>query len=100
MDKFFFTAATKLLIGLLSKIFLSKNPVPTLLGDLLHSINARVTKRRGCVLGCIPLLHRWFISHLPRSSIKNEEGLTWIQRIMEISYDDIIWYPKKFEEIG
>ncbi|XP_058784821.1 uncharacterized protein LOC131659681 [Vicia villosa] len=28
------------------KIFLSKNLVPTLLGDLLHSINARVTKRR------------------------------------------------------
>jgi len=81
------------------KIFLSKNPVPTLLGDLLHSINARVTKRRGCVLGCIPLLHRWFISHLPRSSIKNEEGLTWIQRIMELSYDDIIWYPKKFEGV-
>ncbi|XP_058783707.1 uncharacterized protein LOC131658427 [Vicia villosa] len=43
------------------KIFLSKNPVPTLLGDLLHSINAR--------------------------------------RIMKLSYDDIIWYPKKFEGV-
>ncbi|XP_058775408.1 uncharacterized protein LOC131649676 [Vicia villosa] len=81
------------------RIFLSKNPVPTLLGDLLHSINARVSKRQGCVLGCIPLLHKWFISHLPRSVIRNEEGLTWIQRIMKLSYDDIIWYPKEFEGI-
>ncbi|XP_058733231.1 uncharacterized protein LOC131604832 [Vicia villosa] len=81
------------------KIFLSKNPVPTLLGDLLHSINAIVTKRQGCVLGCIPLLHKWFISHLPRSAISNEEGLTWIQRIMKLSYDDIIWHQKEFEGI-
>ncbi|XP_058745848.1 uncharacterized protein LOC131618697 [Vicia villosa] len=81
------------------KIFLRKNHVPTLLGDLLHSINARVTKRQGCVLGCIPLLHKWFISHLPRSVIKNEEGLTWIQRIMKLSYDDIIWHQKEFEGI-
>ncbi|XP_058726235.1 uncharacterized protein LOC131597561 [Vicia villosa] len=40
-------------------IFLSKNPVPTLL--------------------------------------KNEEGLTWAQRNMKLSFDDIIWYQKKFE---
>ncbi|XP_058750390.1 uncharacterized protein LOC131623396 [Vicia villosa] len=39
-------------------IFLSKNPVPTLLGDLLHSIHFRVSKRKGCVLGCAPLLHK------------------------------------------
>ncbi|XP_058761351.1 uncharacterized protein LOC131634744 [Vicia villosa] len=81
------------------KIFLSKNLVPTLLGDLLHSINARVSKRQGCVLGCIPLLHKWFISHLSRSVIRNEEGLTWIQRIMKLSYDDITWHQKEFEGI-
>ncbi|XP_058725775.1 uncharacterized protein LOC131597076 [Vicia villosa] len=39
-------------------IFLSKNPVPTLLGDLLHSIHFRVSKRSGCVLGCAPLLYK------------------------------------------
>ncbi|XP_058733069.1 uncharacterized protein LOC131604656 [Vicia villosa] len=79
------------------KIFLSKNPVPTLLGDLLHSIHARVSKRQGCVLGCIPLLHKWFISHLPRLVIRNEEGLTWIQRIMKLSYGDTVWHQKEFE---
>ncbi|XP_058777115.1 uncharacterized protein LOC131651469 [Vicia villosa] len=78
-------------------IFLSKNPVPTLLGDLLHSIHFRASKRKGCVLGCASLLHKWFISHLPLSVRKNEEGLTWAQRIMKLSFDDILWYQKKFE---
>ncbi|XP_058722424.1 uncharacterized protein LOC131594338 [Vicia villosa] len=79
-----------------TKIFIINNPVPTLLGDLLHSIHHRSTKGKGCVLGCAPLLHKWFISHLPRSVIKNEERETWVQRIMRISYDDIIWNQKEF----
>ncbi|XP_058761338.1 uncharacterized protein LOC131634730 [Vicia villosa] len=79
------------------KIFISNNPVPTLLGDLLHSIHHRSSKGKGCVLGCAPILHKWFISHLPRSMIKNEEGLTWVQRIIRLSYDDIIWSQKDFE---
>ncbi|XP_058741692.1 uncharacterized protein LOC131614081 [Vicia villosa] len=55
------------------KIFISNNPVPTLLGDLLHSIHHRSSKGKGCILGCAPLLHKWFISHLSRSTIRNEE---------------------------
>ncbi|XP_058725899.1 uncharacterized protein LOC131597206 [Vicia villosa] len=79
------------------KIFISNNPVPTLLGDLLHSINHRSSKGKGCILGCAPLLHKWFISHLSRSTIKNEEGLTWAQRIIKLSYDNVIWSQKGFE---
>ncbi|XP_058726189.1 uncharacterized protein LOC131597512 [Vicia villosa] len=79
------------------KIFTSNNLVPTLVGDLLHSIHHRSSKGKGCVLGCAPLLHNWFISHLPRSVIKNEEGWTWVQRVMRLSYDDIVWNQKEFE---
>ncbi|XP_058760493.1 uncharacterized protein LOC131633829 [Vicia villosa] len=79
------------------KIFISNNLVPTLLGDLLHSINHRSSKGKGCILGCAPLLHKWFISHLSRSTIKNEEGLTWVQRIIKLSYDGLIWSQKGFE---
>ncbi|XP_058783281.1 uncharacterized protein LOC131657954 [Vicia villosa] len=79
------------------KIFISNNPVPTLLGDLLHSINHRSSKGKVCILGCAPLLHKWFISHLSRATIKNEEGLTWAQRIIKLSYDDVIWSQKEFE---
>ncbi|XP_058725916.1 uncharacterized protein LOC131597224 [Vicia villosa] len=66
--------------------------------DALESV-LTVSKRQGCVLGCILLLHKWFISHLPRSVIRNDEGLTWIHRIMKLSYDYIIWHQKEFEGI-
>ena len=63
------------------KIFLSRNPVPTLLGDILHSLHTRTMRRRGALMCCIPLLSRWFILHLPRSVLKNERGLSWSQRL-------------------
>ena len=40
------------------KVFLSYNPVPTLLGDILHSLHTRTVKRRGTLLCCTPLLAR------------------------------------------
>ncbi|XP_058768972.1 uncharacterized protein LOC131642770 [Vicia villosa] len=52
------------------KIFISNNLVPTLLGDLLHSIHHRSSKGKG-----------W----------------TWAQRIIKLSYDDVIWSQKGFE---
>ena len=47
------------------KIFLNHNPVSTLLGDILHSLHTRTMRKRGTLMCCIPLLSRWFISHLP-----------------------------------
>ena len=72
------------------KIFLSRNPVPTLLGDILHTLHTRTMRRRGILVCCMPLLSRWFISHLPKSILKNEEGLGWSQRIMSLSHADIL----------
>ena len=46
------------------KIFLSRNPVPTLLGDILHALHTRTMKRIGVLMCCMPLLSRWFILHL------------------------------------
>ena len=56
------------------KIFMSHNPVPTLLGDILQQLYARTARRRGTLWCCIPLLVRWFISHLPKFVLKNKEG--------------------------
>ncbi|KAI5423028.1 hypothetical protein KIW84_046147 [Lathyrus oleraceus] len=75
------------------KIFLTHNPVPTLLGDILHSLHTRIMKRQGTLMCCIPLLSRWFISHLPQSVLKNEQNLKWSQRIMSLSHSDIRWCP-------
>ena len=73
------------------KIFLSRNPVPTLLGDIIHCFHTRTMKRRGTLLCFIPLLSRWFISPLPRSTLNNEQGLTWSQRVMSLSHSNIYW---------
>ena len=50
------------------KIFMSCNPVPTLLGDILHALYTHTVRRRGTLMCCAPLLARWFISHLPNQS--------------------------------
>ena len=51
-------------------IFLAHNLVPTLLGDIMHSLHTRSMKKRGNLMCCIPLLYRWFILHLPQSIMK------------------------------
>lgn len=81
------------------KIFLSHNPVPTLLGDILHSLQTRTMKRQGTLMCCVPLLSRWFISHLPRSILKNELNLKWSQRLMALTHSDIHWCPRPEENI-
>ena len=82
------------------KVSLSRNPVPTLLGDILHSLHTRSMKRRGILMCCIPLLSRWFISHLPRSVLKNEWGLKWSKRMMSLSHSDIYWCSRYLEDVN
>ena len=38
------------------KVFLSLNPIPTLMEDILHCIHTRTMKKRDTLLCCIPLL--------------------------------------------
>jgi hypothetical protein len=40
------------------QIFITKNPVPTLLGDIYHSLHYRTEKQDGTILGCAPLLYQ------------------------------------------
>ncbi|KAI5409998.1 hypothetical protein KIW84_055461 [Lathyrus oleraceus] len=54
------------------KIFLTHNPVPTLLGDILHSLH---------------------------TLLKNDQNLKWYQRIMSLSHSDIRWCPHLKEDI-
>lgn len=60
-------------------IFLSKNPVSALLADTYYSIHVRTQKKKGIIVCCVPLLYRWFISHLPNkgSFIENKDNLKW-----------------------
>jgi hypothetical protein len=69
-------------------IFRSKNPVPTLLADTYHD---RSGKGRGYILCCVPLLYRWFILHLPKSSHDNPENWTISERIMALTPNEVVW---------
>ena len=82
-------------------IFLSGNPVPTLLGDAYHSVHYRTLKKGGTVVCCVPLLYKWFISHLPRidSFWDHKLGLRWSQRIMSLTHSDIVWYSRFLDDV-
>ncbi|XP_050896979.1 uncharacterized protein LOC127103787 [Lathyrus oleraceus] len=72
-------------------IFLTQNPVPTLLVDTYYSIHVRTQKKKGTIVCCIHLLYRWFISHLPNKVpfIENKDNSKWSQRIMSWNVEDI-----------
>ena len=51
-------------------------------------------------MSCAPLLARWFISHLPKSILKNKEGMGWAYRIMSLAHIDIIWTTTGMEDVA
>ncbi|CAI8618015.1 unnamed protein product [Vicia faba] len=81
------------------KIFMPRNSVPTLLEDILHSFHTRTMRKRGILMCCTTLLTRWFISHLPQSVLKNEQGSRWSQRLMTLKYSDINWCSRSIENV-
>ncbi|KAI5391445.1 hypothetical protein KIW84_076309 [Lathyrus oleraceus] len=60
------------------RIFLIGNPMPTLLGDMYFSLHLRNSKGGGTIVCCIPLLYKWFISHLPQTPtfVENKQCLS------------------------
>ncbi|XP_050909221.1 uncharacterized protein LOC127122996 [Lathyrus oleraceus] len=82
-------------------IFLSKNLVPTLLADSYYSIHVRTQNKKGTIMYCVPLLYRWFISHLPNKGpfIENKGNLKWSQRIMHLTAEDILWCSRAYDNV-
>ncbi|KAI5428340.1 hypothetical protein KIW84_033367 [Lathyrus oleraceus] len=76
------------------RIFLIGNLVPTMLGDMFFSLHLRNSKGGGTILCCVPLLHKWFISHLPQMPgfLENKQCIWWSQRLMSLTNEDIVWY--------
>ena len=81
------------------KIFMSRNPMPTLLGDILHSLHTFTIRKRGSLMCCTPLLARWFISHLPRSVLNNKQGLRWSHRMMMLIHSDVHWCSRSLDNV-
>ncbi|KAI5409590.1 hypothetical protein KIW84_055134 [Lathyrus oleraceus] len=59
------------------RLFLIGNHVATLLGDMYFSLHIRNSKGGGTIVCCIPLLYKWFISHLPQTPtfVENKQCL-------------------------
>ncbi|XP_050909910.1 uncharacterized protein LOC127123753 [Lathyrus oleraceus] len=82
-------------------IFLTQNPVPTLLDDTYYSIHVRTQKKKGTIIYYTPLLYRWFISHLPNKGpfIENKANFKWSQWIMSLNAEDISWYSRIYDSV-
>lgn len=81
-------------------IFMMGNPIPTLLGDVYHSINYRNHKRRCSLLWCCaPLLYHWFRSHLSceRAFADTKETLKWSKMLTGITSKDLVWYNLRLD---
>ncbi|XP_050876466.1 uncharacterized protein LOC127080177 [Lathyrus oleraceus] len=82
-------------------IFLTQNPIPTLLDDTYYSIHVRTQKKKGTIVCCTPLLYRWFILHLPSEGpfVENKDNLKWSQRVMSLKAEGIPWYSRVYDGI-
>ncbi|KAI5435067.1 hypothetical protein KIW84_021772 [Lathyrus oleraceus] len=83
------------------RIFSTLNPVPTLLGDTYFSLHMRNVNGGGTIVCCLPLLYKWFISHLPHTlAFKENKGcLRWSTRLMSLTNDDIFWYNRVYDGV-
>lgn len=50
---------------------------------------------------CVPLLYRWFISHLPNNGhfVENKGNLKWFQRNMSLIAEYILWYFRGYDDV-
>ncbi|XP_050890437.1 uncharacterized protein LOC127095848 [Lathyrus oleraceus] len=83
------------------RIFLVGNHVPTFLSDTYFSIHHRTSKGIRTIFCYVPLMYKWFISHLPQSPIfkENKGCLRWSKRLMSLTNDDTTWYSSVYEDV-
>ncbi|KAI5384513.1 hypothetical protein KIW84_071495 [Lathyrus oleraceus] len=78
-------------------VFLTGNPVPTLLADVYYHISHRYTKKKGSIACCAPLLYQWFLEHLPKTGAWVEQtDISWPQRLGSLRSEDLSWYSKEY----
>jgi hypothetical protein len=80
-------------------VFLSGNPAPTLLADVLYSLcDRRGNKRGGQVVCCVPLLMSWFLLHMPESGpFVDDKLLKWSEKLCSLTEKSVRWYSRKLD---
>jgi hypothetical protein len=78
-------------------VFLTGNPVPTLLADVYYYMSHKYTKKKGMIACCTPLLYQWFLEHLPKTGVwVEQENASWPHRLGSLRSEDISWYYKEY----
>ncbi|XP_050890667.1 uncharacterized protein LOC127096091 [Lathyrus oleraceus] len=78
-------------------VFLTGNPVPTLLADVYYYMSHRYTKKKGMIACCAPLLYQWFLEHLPKIGVWVEQtDVSWPLRLGSLRSKDLSWYSKEY----
>ncbi|XP_050870382.1 uncharacterized protein LOC127073277 [Lathyrus oleraceus] len=76
------------------RLFVQRNPIPTLVGDVYYSVHNRNEKRRGGLIRCCAqMLFRWFMGYLPARGVfaSLDPSVKWSVRLMGLRADDIAW---------
>ncbi|KAI5403843.1 hypothetical protein KIW84_051118 [Lathyrus oleraceus] len=79
-------------------VFLTRNPIPTLLVDVYYHISHGYTKKKGLIACCAPLLYQWFLEHLPKTGAWVEQtDISWPQRLGSLRSEDLSWYQRIYQ---
>ncbi|KAK2399392.1 hypothetical protein QL285_049211 [Trifolium repens] len=80
-------------------VFLTGNPVPTLLADILYSLcDRRGAKKGGQVVCCVPLLMVWFLLHMPeKGPFVEDKSANWLEKLNSLTEKDVRWYSRKLD---
>ncbi|XP_050897848.1 uncharacterized protein LOC127104726 [Lathyrus oleraceus] len=81
-------------------IFLTGNPVPTLLADVYYYMSHIYTKKKGMIACCAPLLYQWFLEHLLKTGAwVGQTDASWPQRLGSLQSEDLSWYSKEYVNV-
>ena len=75
-------------------VFVQRNPIPTLVGDVYYSVHNRNEKRReGLIKCCAQLLFKWFMGYLPSRGAFGflDHTVNWATKLMGLRAKDIVW---------
>ncbi|KAI5410520.1 hypothetical protein KIW84_055867 [Lathyrus oleraceus] len=75
-------------------LFMQRNLIPTLIGDVYYSVHNRNEKRRGGLIRCCAqLLYKWFMGYLPSRGafVALDPTVKWSVRLMGLRAKDIAW---------
>lgn len=63
------------------------DPMPALLVDIYYTLNVCHDKEKGTLRCCIPLLYKWFISHIYKDigMVKTKGNHAWDQNLMSLN---------------